>query len=114
MDIQNENDSESLPVSHPNCGFYKYTHSVTNTLKDFKKRLSNLTLLLIPLQFLKSTSADGKESVCNAGDSGLIPGSRRSPGEGNGNPLQYSCLGNPMDRGALWVACEHAQLLYCV
>ena len=73
MDIQNENDSESLPVSHPNCGFYKYTHSVTNTLKDFKKRLSNLTLLLIPLQFLKSTSADGKESVCNAGDSGLIP-----------------------------------------
>ena len=38
-----------------------------------------------------------------ARDSGLIPGSRRSPGEGNGNPLQYSCLGNPMDRGA-WQA----------
>jgi len=42
----------------------------------------------------------GEESACNAGDTGLIPGSRRSPGEGNGNPLQYSCLGNPMDRGA--------------
>ena len=38
----------------------------------------------------------------NAGDPGLIPGSQRSPGEGNGNPLQYSCLGNPMDRGAWW------------
>ena len=41
-----------------------------------------------------------KETVCNAGDLGLIPGSGRSPGEGNGNPLQYLCLGNPMDRGA--------------
>ena len=45
-----------------------------------------------------------KESACNAedmGDTGLIPESGRSPREGNGNPLQYSCLGNPMDRGAL-------------
>ena len=39
----------------------------------------------------------------DAGDMGLIPGSRRSPGEGNSNPLQYFCLGNPMDRGAWWV-----------
>ena len=43
-------------------------------------------------------------SACNAGDLGSIPGSRRSPGEGNGNPLQYSCLENPMDRGAWWAA----------
>ena len=44
-----------------------------------------------------------KESTCNAGetgDAGSIPGLGRFPGEGNGNPLQYSCLGNPMDRGA--------------
>ena len=41
----------------------------------------------------------GKESACNAGDLGSIPGSKSSPGEGNGNPLQYSCLKNPMDRG---------------
>ena len=41
--------------------------------------------------------SDGKGSVCNAGDPGSIPGSGRSPGEGNGNPLQYSCLENPMD-----------------
>ena len=40
----------------------------------------------------------------NAGDMGLIPGLGRSPGEGNGNPLQYSCLGNLMDRGAWWAA----------
>ena len=44
--------------------------------------------------------SDGKESACNIGDVGLIPGSGRSPGEGKGNPLQYSCLDNPMDRGA--------------
>ena len=43
-----------------------------------------------------------KESACNAGDPGWIPGSGRSPGEGNGYPLQYSCLENPMDRGAWW------------
>ena len=39
----------------------------------------------------------------NAGDPGSIPGSERSAGEGNGNPLQYSCMGNPMDRGLWWV-----------
>ena len=43
---------------------------------------------------------DGKASVYNVGDPGSIPGSGRSPGEGNGNPLQYYCLENPMDRGA--------------
>ena len=43
---------------------------------------------------------DGKASARNAGDLGLIPGLERSPGEGNGNPLQYSCLENPMGRGA--------------
>ena len=43
-----------------------------------------------------------KASACNAGDLGLIPGWGRSPGEGNGNPLQYSCLENPMDGGAWW------------
>ena len=46
-------------------------------------------------------SSDGKESPCNA-DLGSIPGSRRFPGEGNGNPLQYSCLENLMDREAWW------------
>ena len=46
--------------------------------------------------------SDGKESACNAGDLGLIPGSGRTPGKGNGYPLQYSCPENSMDRGAWW------------
>ena len=45
-------------------------------------------------------SSNGKESACEAGDHGSIPGSETSSGEGNGNPLQYSCLENPMDREA--------------
>ena len=44
--------------------------------------------------------SDGKESACNVGDPSLIPGSGRSPGEGNGKALKYSCLENSMDRGA--------------
>ena len=48
----------------------------------------------------------GKESACNAGDPDLNPGMGRSPGGGNGKPLQYSCLENPMDRGA-WQATNH-------
>ena len=50
--------------------------------------------------------SEGKVSMCNAGDPGSIPGSERSPGERNGNPLQYSCLENPLD-GAAWQARVH-------
>ena len=46
--------------------------------------------------------SDGKELACKVGDPGSISGLGRSPGEGNGNPLQYSCLENPMDTGAWW------------
>ena len=46
--------------------------------------------------------SDSKESACNAGDPDSVPGLVRSPGEGNGNPLQYSCLETPMDREAWW------------
>ena len=48
----------------------------------------------------------GKEFACNTGDPASIPGSGRSPGEGNGNPLQYACLESPIDRGA-WRAAAH-------
>ena len=48
--------------------------------------------------------SDGKESACSEGEPGMIPGSGRSPGEGSGYPLQYPCLENPMDKGALWAA----------
>ena len=60
--------------------------------------------MLIHIFLLKQDTtflgSDGKELAWNAGDPGSIPGSERSPEEGNGNPLQYSCLENPMDRGA--------------
>ena len=61
--------------------------------------------LIFPYQVVQASlvAQDSKESACNArGDPGFIPGLGRSPGEGHGNPLQYSCLENPMDRGAWW------------
>ena len=60
----------------------------------------------IPLSGASLVAQSVKESACNAGDLGSIPGSGRSPGEGNGEPIQYSCLENPMDRGA-WQAAVH-------
>ena len=56
------------------------------------------------MDFLHGSAS--KESACNAGDPGSIPELGTFPGEGNGNPFQYSCLGNPMDRGA-WQATVH-------
>ena len=55
---------------------------------------------------MKPSSSDDKPLTCNAGDLGSAPGSKRFLGEGNGNPLQFSCLENPMDRGA-WKATVH-------
>jgi len=57
---------------------------------------------LLFLKLLREITLRGKESACQTGDTDLIPGWGRSPGGGNGNPLQYSCLENPMDRGAWW------------
>ena len=51
-------------------------------------------------------SSDGKEFAYKVGDLGVIPGSERSPGGGHGKPLQYSCLENPMDRGAWWATVD--------
>ena len=55
-------------------------------------------------QLYLTCSSVGKEFACSARDLGLIPGLARSPGEGNGNPLQYPCLENLMDRGTWWTA----------
>ena len=62
----------------------------------------NLKRFLTPLTVFLGFpgGSDGKVSACNVGDLGLIPVLGSSPGEGNGNPLQYSCLGNSMDGGA--------------
>ena len=69
-----------------------------NYLRRIFFSVCTLSLLYLGLPWWLS----GKESTCNAGDADLVLGSRRSPGGGNGNPLQYSCLENPMRRGAWW------------
>ena len=68
-------------------------------LKQQQYRYVLPTIFFIALSGFPGGS-DGKMSTCNAGGPGSIPGSGRSPGEGNGNPFQYSCLENPMDGGA--------------
>jgi len=66
-------------------------------MKCFGRKLGDSKLDCL---FLLPGGSEVKASASNVGDPGSIPGLGRSPGEGNGNPLQYSCLGNPMDRGA--------------
>ena len=70
----------------------------------FFKSTLNRGILMYTIGF--PSGSVSKESACNAGDLGSISGSGRSPGEGNGNPLQYPCLGNPMDRGT-WRTTVH-------
>ena len=66
---------------------------------EFSRKLE---CVAVPLGF--PGGSDSKASACNVGDPGSIPGLERSPGEENGNPLQYSCLENSMDGGAWWAA----------
>ena len=97
------------------CLFAFITGQVKTVLKDFvmyclhalaldlvRGRCNSMLYLFLAVLPLVRASlvAQRVTSACNAGDLGLIPGSGRSPGEGNGNPLQYTCLGNPMDREA--------------
>ena len=79
--------------------------------KELTQLNSNKRIIIIELNTGKAPerppcSPNGKESSCNAGEQGLIPGSARSSVEGNGSPLQYSCLENPTGRGA-WRATVH-------
>ena len=79
--------------------------AVQGTLKSLLQHCSSKASMVQHSAFLHQGFPGGSEvkaSACNAGDLGSIPGSGRSPGEENGNPLQYSCLENPMDRGAWW------------
>ena len=74
---------------------------MTNLDSIFKSRDITLpTKVRLAKAMVFPGGSDGKASACNAGDLGSIPGLGRSPGEGNGNPLQHSCLENPMDGGA--------------
>ena len=77
------------------CHSCRQATSIIHFLQDFSD-----TLLGFP------GGSDGNKSACNEGDPSLFPGSGRSPGGGDGNPLQYSCLENPMDRGA-WCTAVH-------
>ena len=70
--------------------------------KTRKVKWSNKGIVGTSNNMLDLRGSDGKASACNAGDPGSISGSGRSPGERNGNPLQYSCLENSMDRGTWW------------
>ena len=78
----------------------------TQNIWDAAKAVLRGKFIAVQPYFKKQGFPGGSEvkaSACNVGDPGLIPGSGRFSGEGNGNPLQYSCLENPMDRGA-WQA----------
>ena len=86
-------DEGRLPVSSPSLCLYKRLHLLHFKIKDSCSKC-------IIYGSLSCRSLGGKESACNAGDPGFIPGLGRSLGGGNGNPLQFSCLENPMDRGA--------------
>ena len=78
------------------------SHLVDEPMDIFSNFIQINFLMGISIPKIFPFFSDGKASAYNAGDLGLISGSGRSPGEGNGNPLQYSCLENPMDRGAWW------------
>ena len=89
--------------------FLKWLHHITvlsaiNVGSNFSTSLPIFMSVSFILGF--PGGSDGKESVCNVGDLGLIPVLGRPPGEGNGNPFQYSCLENPIDGGA-WRATVH-------
>ena len=108
-----------LLLKKKSCNYLYLTnlHVNTTSIKDRKSKLFPrfqilcifcIAFLLYDLKAGLSfpDDSDGKESAYNAGDPGLIPGSGRSSGEGNGYPFQYSCLENPMDRRA-WLVTVH-------
>ena len=76
--------------------YFNNSQVIQNSYCHFPQSIIQTIVKLFP------GGSDGKASVYNVGDLGSIPGSGRSPGEGNGHPLQYYCLENPMDRGAWW------------
>ena len=96
---------------------YLYKNLIGTTFGNKKKWHFSLYFPIVPIFYSKYVliilgdkgfpgGSDGKEPVCNTGDPCSIPGLGRSPGEGNGNPFQYSCLENPMD-GAIWQSIVH-------
>ena len=94
-------------VGYSLWGYKQVGHNLATKQQNmFLQFLAIVTDLPSLRKSLLNLSSDGKVSACNAGDLGLIPGSQRSPGEGNGNLLRYFCLENSMD-GAAWQAIVH-------
>ena len=91
-------------VTHPLGAFSPHLFCIYLTLQIFR----GCCVLVVKSKINHHLGSPGgavvKNPLVNAGDTGLFPGSGRSPGGGNGNPLQYSCLENPMDRGARWAS----------
>ena len=83
-------------------GLYIATFPLVLAWLSLRERVSSLVSLFIRALIGFPSGSDGKESACNAGDLDSISGSERSPGEGNGYPLQYSCMEKSMNRGAWW------------
>ena len=94
--------SRGATGSHPGMRIQPVSQNNTKeqVFKFLRKTIFKVRILYSTTFTFKWLSS--KESTCNAGDIGSTPASGRSPGEGNGNPLQYSCLGNLMDREAWW------------
>ena len=82
---------------------------IQNLENKMESQINSLETRIEKMQDFPGGS-EGKASACNVGDPGSIPGSGRSTGEGNGNPLQYSCLENPMDEGACYSPCGRKEL----
>ena len=107
-------DSASMPP-HTHTHMHRHVHTRTHMYSQMHVQTHRLTykhtrIHLPTLTYRASHMVQMVKNLpFNAGDTGLIPGSGRSPGEENGNPLQYSCLGNPMDGGAWWAAVQQSQ-----
>ena len=94
-------------LSHFSISIYQIYKMNQQVYKnEFMKIYKNELVVSMKIRCFPPGGLDSKESSCNAGDMGSIPGSGRFPGEGNGNLLQYSCLGNLMDKAA-WQATVH-------
>ena len=94
----------------PNFAYKNFSPKTIREFGSFEHELPHSPCLALTIPFSAPNSdgpfpggSDSKEFTCSAGDLGLIPRSRRSPGEGNGYPVQYACLENSMDRGAWWL-----------
>ena len=111
----------SMYLMLPNCTL-TMVYFILCTILVFQHNFKTKIKLLKSSNSGFPSSSDGKEPACNAEDVGTIPESGRTPGGGNGSPLQYSCLGNPMDRRAWqatflgvtksWTQLEHTHIRY--